>query len=106
MPKGGKKESQERLARIFPSLLAPIIATVVGILASVSMSWFTGRMSVYVVVGIGFVVLLMGTTILVSSFRRGPTKVAALKDSLIKAFCGAIESSPLNPKTMRGGSNS
>jgi|GEM_PF-6286031 len=105
MPEGGKKGNQKRPASILTSLLAPIIATVVGLVASLTMSGFMGRTPTHIGVGIGFVALLTGATMLVSSVERGPTKVAALKDSLIKAFCGAIESSPLNPKTMRGSSD-
>lgn len=35
--------------------------------------------------------------------RKNPARAVCLRNSLVKAFCDALESSPLNPETERGG---
>lgn len=106
MPEREKKKSWwSSVSSLTSLLLVAIIPIIMGVLANLSVVGLKEGKPLYYAVVISFVVLLVMMTILVSRFKKGPTKVAALKDSLINAFCGAIESSSLNPETTKGGIN-
>jgi hypothetical protein len=102
MPEIKKKKIWERRVS---TVIIYIISLIVGMLANLSLYGLKESKPLYYAVTIVFAALLVMMTTLVYRFKRGPTKVVTLKDSVINAFCGAIESSPLNPKTTEGRSN-
>jgi len=52
-----------------------------------------------------FMTRLAAMTMLINHFKTDSTKTAALENSLVEAFCSALESSSLNPKWQEEGSN-
>jgi len=86
------------------SLLGTILSIAGVVITVLGFAGLKGvPVSYYIVISLGFMALLVIMTVLVSRFKRSPTKVATLKDSLINAFCGALESSSLNPKGRKEG---
>jgi hypothetical protein len=101
MPTREKKGNRESSGGYLISLLLTIISMVVGTMASfIAFGSRDVRPIIYAVI---LPLFLVAATMIVTSVEREPTKVATLKNSLINAFCGAIESSPLNPKTTSEG---
>ena len=93
-----KKTSFWKLAQMWVALLSAIISIVVGVIANLSIVGVKEGKSIYYAIVVGFVGLLVVMTALVSYFKKGPTKVAVLKDALTNAFCSALDSSSLNPE--------
>jgi len=98
-----KKTSLWRIAGAWVSLLTTTISIIIGVLANLTMVGVKESKPLYYVVAILFVALLVAMTVSVSYFKKGPTKVAALKDTLTNAFCSALDASSLNPEATKGG---
>lgn len=52
----------------------------------------------YQIITIGFMTPLVAMTTLISYLKTDSTKITNLEDSLVKAFCSALELSSINPK--------
>ena len=96
MPKAKKKGNRKFSAKYLTYLLAVMGSMVAGILASSVVFGLTELKSIaYAVI---LILTLAATTMVMIGVGREPTKVETLKNSLTKAYCAAIDASPLNPK--------
>jgi hypothetical protein len=97
------KEAWPEFFHLLTILVGLIISMLAWIIPRGIVEWTAAHMKGYGLIVFGFMGLLVIMMVLVSRFKRGPTKVVSLKNSLINAFCGALESSSLNPKEKKGG---
>ena len=80
------------------AMLVAALATLATFTAAIAIS-----VPLVVVVLLALALLLIVLTAVITRWKRGPSKVADLKDRLERAYVSALDESPLNPQ--RAGAN-
>ena len=99
-----KKESQSSKKgkfKYYSEFLASVSSIIAGVIANLSFVGIKKGDPLYFSIVIGSVLILAIMIYIVQNFRNGPSKVAEIKNLLVSAYSNALDSSRLNPNSLK-----
>lgn len=83
-------------------LITSFIAVIVGVLGNLLTVGIKEGKTSYIFIIISVVIVLSLFTVVISKYKKGPSKLAVIKMKVLDSYLNALEKSPLNPSFIKG----